>query len=254
MGKGRDLAGKRLSLRLSRFSTGGWRASATGLLKEEPLPVQQMPHPLPQMIPDVDAAPAALEHAPAPTPELAPEVEGRSSNSSSAPLSRLEIEGRRLGDKTTQSFQLGATGLALRYAALSQRGYYPDDLFKANQDRFLVMPAFRNAETILLGVFDGHGHEGDHCSNFVRQTIGPELLRQLKNVDARGKLVVNHEAGFDKAYKEAFLAVNKLMHQHEAFDDDSSGTTAITVLMEGESSMICEWGIGGCEPCRLGSH
>ena len=35
-------------------------------------------------------------------------------------------------------FPLGKSGFSLRYAYLSQRGYYPEDLYKRNQDAFKV--------------------------------------------------------------------------------------------------------------------
>ena len=53
---------------------------------------------------------------------------------------------------------VGGGTIQLRYAYLCQRGYYPEDLYKANQDAFKVVPKFNNdQEQILFGVFDGHG-------------------------------------------------------------------------------------------------
>ena len=59
-------------------------------------------------------------------------------------------------------YTLGKSGITLRYAYLSQRGYYPEDLYKANQDAFKVIPAFNgDTSTFFMGVFDGHGSDGD---------------------------------------------------------------------------------------------
>ncbi|CAN0362044.1 unnamed protein product, partial [Ectocarpus sp. 13 AM-2016] len=60
----------------------------------------------------------------------------------------------------------------VRYAFASQRGYYPDEPNKANQDSFIVVPNFcRDPESLFCGVFDGHGGTGDLCSNFVAQKL-----------------------------------------------------------------------------------
>merc|ERR1719293_551916 len=44
----------------------------------------------------------------------------------------------------------------VRYAYVSQRGYYPDDLEKANQDAYAI-EKIGNGNDYFLGVFDGHG-------------------------------------------------------------------------------------------------
>ena len=196
---------------------------------------------------------SASAPAPADAPEAAstgtgtPAAADAGSASSSmpekrGPLTHAEIQQRRIGDSIPQSFRLGSTGFTLRFASLSQRGYYPEDLFKANQDRFLVLPGFHTPETILMGVFDGHGHEGDHCSNFARQAVGGELARLLGSKDVQGKEAFASEAGIARAYKDAFLSVNRLMHLEEAFDDDNSGTTAITALLAGSTLYIANIG------------
>ena len=101
------------------------------------------------------------------------------------PLSQEEILSRHFGSPAAENFELveadGTHELTLRYAALSQRGYYPDDLHKANQDSFVVHRAFGDVEGhIFFGVFDGHGKTGDLCSRFVRDRICDEMSKQLK--------------------------------------------------------------------------
>lgn len=49
-----------------------------------------------------------------------------------------------------------AASYALRYAALSQRGYYPDSPDKANQDAYTIRaPYGGSADDHFFGVFDG---------------------------------------------------------------------------------------------------
>lgn len=73
------------------------------------------------------------------------------------PLSKAEVDSRIIGMSKSATFELNAA-FTLRYAALSQRGYYPEDLYKANQDRYIVQPNFAGSSNqMLFGVFDGHG-------------------------------------------------------------------------------------------------
>ena len=120
------------------------------------------------------------------------------------PLSKDDLKARIIGNEHAETFALGESGFTLRYAACSQRGYYPEDLYKANQDAFKVVPKFNGRkDQIFFGVFDGHGVDGDSCSYFVRDNIEAELKRQLKN----------YPDDFEKAYKEAFVGVNMRMHE-----------------------------------------
>ena len=119
------------------------------------------------------------------------------------PLTEDEVNARIVCSTKAERFALGESGITLRYAYLSQRGYYPEDLYKANQDAFKVVPKFGNdKDQILFGVFDGHGVDGDSCSYFVRDNIEAELKRQL----------AKYPEDFEKAYKESFIQVNLRMH------------------------------------------
>lgn len=60
----------------------------------------------------------------------------------------------------------------VQFSYVSQRGYYPQHINKANQDSFLVASQiFNDFSTQLYGVFDGHGETGDACSHFVSDTL-----------------------------------------------------------------------------------
>ena len=98
----------------------------------------------------------------------------------SGPLSADDLKARIIGSSKPEEFELGASGFTLRYAAISQRGYYPEDLYKANQDRFIVVKGLNGKPNeMLLGVFDGHGVEGDGASEFVKSHIEKELILQM---------------------------------------------------------------------------
>ena len=120
------------------------------------------------------------------------------------PLTADEVNARIVCSSQAERFPLGKTGVTLRYAYLSQRGYYPEDLYKANQDAFKVVPAFNgDPNQILFGVFDGHGVDGDSCSYFVRDNI-EETLKAL---------LAKYPTDFERAYKETFVAINMKMHE-----------------------------------------
>eukprot|EP00308_Calcidiscus_leptoporus_P000358 CAMPEP_0119357956 /NCGR_PEP_ID=MMETSP1334-20130426/6257_1 /TAXON_ID=127549 /ORGANISM="Calcidiscus leptoporus, Strain RCC1130" /LENGTH=1049 /DNA_ID=CAMNT_0007372323 /DNA_START=84 /DNA_END=3233 /DNA_ORIENTATION=+ len=148
------------------------------------------------------------------------------------PLTQEEVNARIVACDQTQLFTLGKTNFVLRYAYLSQRGYYPDDLYKNNQDSFKVIPNFNDdPNAIFFGVFDGHGSDGDACSYFVRDNIE----RHLKTTIAK------YPEDFERAYKEAFVNVNIQMHD-QAFDDTMSGTTAITCYFNGTEVFVANIG------------
>ncbi|KAL6226531.1 hypothetical protein ACLB2K_000493 [Fragaria x ananassa] len=123
-------------------------------------------------------------------------------------------------------------GYELRYSYLSQRGFYPDALDKANQDSFCIHTPFgTNPDDHFFGVFDGHGEFGAECSQFVKRKLCENLLRNGKfQVDAV------------EACHLAFIATNTQLHEDESVDDSMSGTTAITVLVRGRKMYIANSG------------
>lgn len=148
------------------------------------------------------------------------------------PLTQEEIHSRIQCSERALLFPLGKTGVTLRYAYLSQRGYYPDDLYKANQDAFKIVERFNGRDDqIFLGVFDGHGSDGHSCSYFVRDSIEAELKRQM----------AKYPNDFERAYRLAFETVNLRMHD-QYFDDSMSGTTAITAFFTGTTFTVANIG------------
>uniref|UniRef100_A0A5B7CCN5 protein-serine/threonine phosphatase n=1 Tax=Davidia involucrata TaxID=16924 RepID=A0A5B7CCN5_DAVIN len=119
----------------------------------------------------------------------------------------------------------------LRYSFLSQRGYYPDALDKANQDSFCIhTPYGTNPDDHFFGVFDGHGEFGAQCSQFVKQKLCENLLRNSRfHMDAV------------EACHAAFLTTNSQLHA-DPLDDSMSGTTAITILVRGRTLYIANSG------------
>lgn len=74
-------------------------------------------------------------------------------------------------------------GPQLRYAFVSQRGFYPEAPDKANQDTVATVERLGGAaDAHLFAVFDGHGEFGTECAAFAQDKArvggqGPAVVR-----------------------------------------------------------------------------
>ena len=91
--------------------------------------------------------------------------------------------------------------------------------------------AHRDAERLFLGVFDGHGEEGEACSGFARDVLPPLLA---------GRLAAGEEV--DKAHAGAFAETNARLRADPTVDDASSGTTAVTLTLRGARVTVANVG------------
>ena len=124
--------------------------------------------------------------------------------------------------KETETYQFKSHGLTLQMAYVSQRGYYPDNLNKLNQDSWCLLPNFcQKTQRMFFGVFDGHGEMGTACSKFAMQQI-PRLVQKHLLSGKNDKV----------SHQRAFTEANSQLHKHP-IDDSLSGTTGITVYLNG---------------------
>ncbi|KAJ1428811.1 hypothetical protein SESBI_08919 [Sesbania bispinosa] len=136
-----------------------------------------------------------------------------------------------LTQRSLHSVPVPSHNFTLEYSVLTQRGYYPDSPDKENQDSFCIRTQFQgNPSVHFFGVYDGHGEFGGQCSNFVKD----RLVENLSNDPTLLEDPV-------KAYTSAFLATNDDLHKNE-IDDSMSGTTAITVLVIGDTLYVANVG------------
>ncbi|RAL37184.1 hypothetical protein DM860_004106 [Cuscuta australis] len=134
-------------------------------------------------------------------------------------------------DGGSHSARVQSGNYELRYSYLSQRGYYPDALDKANQDSFCIhTPLGMNPDDHFFGVFDGHGEFGAQCSQFVRRKLCENLVRNNK-----------YHVDVAQALQDAFLTTNSQLHD-DALDDSMSGTTAITIMVRGKTIFVANSG------------
>ncbi|KAF5736894.1 Phosphatase 2C family protein isoform 3 [Tripterygium wilfordii] len=136
-----------------------------------------------------------------------------------------------LTQRSLETLPIPSHNFSLEYSVLTQRGYYPDYPDKENQDSFCIRTQIRgNPNVHFFGVFDGHGQSGTQCSNFVKDRLADLLSKDAKLVDDPAK-----------AYDSAFLTTNNELHKSD-IDDSMSGTTAITVLVIGDTIHVANVG------------
>ncbi|CAM9148873.1 unnamed protein product [Chrysoparadoxa australica] len=154
------------------------------------------------------------------------------------PLSVDEIQDRIEAPPSSERVKIG--DFSFRYAYISQRGFYPDDRDKANQDSYAVHSNFDgDPSKALLMVFDGHGKEGDLCAQFCRHNLPKHISAELKTAK-------NVEAGL----KKSFIGNNEALHSDPGVDDSLSGTTAVGVLLHGRDMWVANVGDSRAIVCQ----
>ena len=70
----------------------------------------------------------------------------------------------------------------VQYAALTQRGYYPNNPHKENQDEYFLCPSkFASGEgDAFFAIFDGHGDKGHDCASFAQKKLHSYLAQNVK--------------------------------------------------------------------------
>jgi serine/threonine protein phosphatase PrpC/CRP-like cAMP-binding protein len=151
-------------------------------------------------------------------------------------------------------------GVSVRYAYLSQRGYYPDDAYKANQDSYSVTHNFSGRKSdAFFGVYDGHGRDGDKCSQFARDHLPPMTAKIVDKVMMDRENAASNDANNDgddnatvdlskdvlqNAITKAHVECNKKMHACQDLDDSLSGTTSISLYLHGNTNKITVSNVG----------
>ena len=149
---------------------------------------------------------------------------------------------------------VGPTKVALAFhdatlAVVCQEGCYPDKKVHVNQDCFVVDSKFVQGDAnqgqpheMLLGVFDGHGPNGEHCASIAANSF-PQILRDLRSDDklrshgARDAKVPHREWNADEAlqsYSVAFVDTDAKVMGSLGSGAKSSGTTALVAHIIGD--------------------
>lgn len=165
----------------------------------------------------------------------------------------IETKDITLGDLKKGEDEAGGP-THIQYAALTQRGYYPANPHKENQDAYYICPSkFASGDgDAFFAIFDGHGDKGHDCALFAKQKLHTYLSQNIKKqraaanaarlrvMEANGETKPKNAfhpsswpyldvGGYEKACRVAHLQCNKDMHDAKKVKDSMSGTTAISV-------------------------
>ena len=193
----------------------------------------------------------------------------RSGGVESAQKPRGEEKALRKVDCSDEPREIICGGLRLRYAFFSQKGYYPDDPHKPNQDAYSVTERFgtRESNDSFFAVYDGHGRDGDLCAQFARDKMPGYLARNINRMkekeskkhrdrldtmsnrnpdrptDPLSHIELSREQ-MQQAALRAHVECNEAMHQDPSLDDSLSGTTAISAYIHGRRNRITICNVG----------
>jgi serine/threonine protein phosphatase PrpC len=142
-------------------------------------------------------------------------------------LGAEDIEKRRISKEGSTT----TADLAIDFAVLTQRGYYPSTPTKPNQDAYLAIPQLNGDENVsLFAVFDGHGAVGHTCARF---TAG-KLPENLKEATDKGM-------DWPTALTTAFEKTNLDLRESQV-NDEHSGTTCCALVFVGGTCYIANVG------------
>ena len=92
-----------------------------------------------------------------------------------------EVVRRTSNSITSRTIRVGRSPITLQYAHWTQRGYYPDDPHKENQDACSITHSFAGEPNdLLFAVYDGHGKHGHACARYAQTKLPQCLARQIR--------------------------------------------------------------------------
>lgn len=164
-------------------------------------------------------------------------------------LTQEELALRRVSSIKTTKLNLGDQGeLNVRYAYCSQRGYYPNDLMKPNQDAVSICKKFAQIDgDLFVAVLDGHGPKGEEFALYGKKHLPSILSKCIRQERAAQHKIRNDKATspeevlpfnpklwpmlnqtqYEKVCKKAHLNVNAEMLSMQP-SVKLSGTTSIS--------------------------
>ncbi|GFY98368.1 protein phosphatase 2C and cyclic nucleotide-binding/kinase domain-containing protein [Actinidia rufa] len=150
------------------------------------------------------------------------------------PVFSLDSLNGQEGEFGDQLNALGGTGDSeagiTRLSRVSAQFLPPEGSRKVKIVFASILPLGQTPMITSLEFFDGHGEFGAQCSQFVKQKLCENLLRNSRfRTDAV------------EACHAAFLATNSQLHA-DNLDDSMSGTTAITILVRGRTLCVANSG------------
>ena len=128
---------------------------------------------------------------------------------------------------TDRTYNLGKCTIC--YSCSTHPGNDPGGMQKTNQDSWLVRENFGEKNMLLMGVYDGHGYEGEKVSRTIVSKL-PGFMNESKEF-ITGNL--------REAFKYALPACNKSLKNSGVIETSLSGSTAVQALLYGDKSVLC---------------
>lgn len=150
-------------------------------------------------------------------------------------------------DAIAETKSIICNGVKMKYAYVSQRGFYPEEPFKANQDAYCIhhnlVPGVDDA---FFAVFDGHGKDGDGCAIFAKNELPQQVLKQVakahESCSSSDDLLTRDVV--QQCLKQAHVDTNLNLRKDSTVDDSLSGTTAISIYFHGRKNRITVSNLG----------
>ncbi|CAH9106938.1 unnamed protein product [Cuscuta europaea] len=124
-----------------------------------------------------------------------------------------------------------------------------------NQDCFIIWEEFGCQEDMIFcGIFDGHGPWGHFVSKMVRESMPSTLLCNWQESLAEAEAEADPDFGSDddkllskfniwkNSYLKACATVDQELEHHPKINSFYSGTTALTIVRQGEEIFIANVG------------
>ncbi|KAH7573520.1 hypothetical protein JRO89_XS03G0164100 [Xanthoceras sorbifolium] len=114
-----------------------------------------------------------------------------------------------------------------------------------NQDSAVVWEEFGCQEDMVFcGIFDGHGPWGHVVAKRVRESVPSSLLCNWQETLTSTSVGMDADQ-FDiwrQAYLKTYAAIDQELKQHTRIDSFRSGTTALTIVKQGENLVVANVG------------
>uniref|UniRef100_A0ACD5TGQ3 Uncharacterized protein n=1 Tax=Avena sativa TaxID=4498 RepID=A0ACD5TGQ3_AVESA len=119
-----------------------------------------------------------------------------------------------------------------------------------NQDCSIVWEGFGcQDDSILCGIFDGHGQWGHYVAKAVRDSLPPSLLCRWQEAVALASLIDGEKMLCDRqfdlwrqSYLAAAAAVDEELRRSRRLDAFNSGCTALSIVKRGDMMVVANVG------------
>ncbi len=113
---------------------------------------------------------------------------------------------------------------------------------KINQDRGIIYPFANHNQTVLFGVFDGHGEHGEKLAEYTMNAVCKKLQAHASghsSVLSSKKFAKNN---LEEVFTEIFHEIDDEVEKEERLKSKHSGSTACVVLLRGNRVTIANIG------------